>query len=376
MTPPTSGTPRTRKATAELAKAAASAAPVDHAAAPKRAIVFGAGGVLGFAWILGALSALEEVAGFDARDVDVAVGTSAGSVVAGLIGCGLSVDAICRHHQGVPAPGDPALDYDYEHATGGGLPPRPGWRPGSPRLLLDGVRHPRRMSPIVALSGLLPTGRGTLGPVHDLLAAVAEEAGFAEEWPTRPRPWIVTADYRSGRRVVFGRDDFVTRRGGAPHVIRRATLADAVTASCSIPAWYPPVHIDNVPYIDGGTASNASVDVLFGTSVEEVYVLAPMASIDADRGSTVLGRLERAVRRGITKGILDDVAALRAQGVRVCVVTPEAEDLAGMGLNLMNPQRRTEVLETARRTAAGQLRRHFAGRPPVRRDTAAGESSA
>ncbi|MDT4892954.1 MAG: hypothetical protein QOE97_1989 [Pseudonocardiales bacterium] len=376
MTSPKSGTARTRKASAELAKEAATATPPVPGQTPKRAIVLGAGGVLGFAWTLGALSALEDVTGFDAREVDVAVGTSAGSVAAGLLGCGLPVEAICRHHQGVPAPGDPALDYDYDHATGGGLPPRPGWRPGSPRLLLDSLRHPTRMSPIVALSGLLPTGKGTLGPVHDLLAAVADEAGFSDEWPARPRPWIVTADYRTGQRVVFGRDDFVARKGGVPRVVRRARLADAVTASCSIPAWYPPMYIGGVPYIDGGTASNASVDVLLGTSVEEVYVLAPMASVDADRGTTVLARLERAVRRGITKGILEDVAALRAQGVRVCVVTPEPEDLAAMGLNLMNPQRRTQVLETARRTAARQLRRQLAGRPPVSRPVTAGESSA
>jgi NTE family protein len=329
---------------------------------PRRAIVFGAGGVLGFAWILGALSALEDVAQFDARDVDVVVGTSAGSVVAGLLGCGLATDVIVRHHLGVPAPDDPVMAYDYTSATGGHLPPRPGWRPGSPRMIVDSIRGRRRVAPIVLLSGLLPAGRGTLAPVHDLVGAVAEEAGFAEEWPTRPRPWIVTADYRSGRRVVFGRDDFVGRPGGAPRVIRRARLADAVTASCSIPAWYAPTYIDGVPYIDGGTVSNASVDVLVGTAVEEVYVLAPMASIDADRGATFVSRLERAVRRGITRQLLREVARLRATGVRVRVVTPEADDLKLMGINLMNPVHRTDVLETARRTAAGQLRRQLAGR--------------
>jgi len=199
---------------------------------PRRAIVLGAGGVLGFAWLLGALSALEEVAEFDARDVDVVIGTSAGSVGAALLGCGLPVDAIVRHHQGIPAPDDPVIAYDYENATGGGLPPRPGWRPGSPRLLLDAMRSKGRIPPIVALSGLLPTGRGTLASVHELVDAVATEAGFGDAWPTQPRPWIVTADYRTGRRVVFGRDDFVVPPGSPARHIRKARLADAVTASC------------------------------------------------------------------------------------------------------------------------------------------------
>ena len=62
--------------------------------APRRAIVLGGGGVLGFAWMLGALSALESVAGFDVHDVETIVGTSAGSVAAGLLGCGMPLDAI------------------------------------------------------------------------------------------------------------------------------------------------------------------------------------------------------------------------------------------------------------------------------------------
>ncbi|PZS16470.1 MAG: patatin [Pseudonocardiales bacterium] len=353
--------------------------------APRRAIVLGGGGVLGFAWILGALSALEAVAGFDVRDVDIAVGTSAGSVAAGLLGCGVPLDAICRHHQGMPAPADPPIAYDYAGATGGALPPRPGLWPGSPRLLLGGLRHPLRLSPIVTLAGLLPTGRGTLAPVHDLMAGVASEAGFAERWPARPRPWVVAADYHVGRRIVFGRDNFASRaairsadgvhqRSAAdvvtvPRIIRRASLADAVTASCSIPAWYPPTVIDGVPYIDGGTLSNASVDVLQGTGVGEVYVLAPMASVETDRARTPIGRVERLVRRAITRGILADVAALRATGMRVYLVTPEPADLAVIGLNLMNPARRTEVFETAQGTAAGQLARQLsssAGRAAAR----------
>lgn len=320
----------------------------------RRALVFGGGGVLGFAWMLGALSAFEQVTGLDAGAAELAVGTSAGSVLSALLGCGLPLEAICRHHQGVPAPADPLIEYDYD-GTGGALPPRPGWRPGSYRLALAGVRHPRRMPPIVALSGLLPQGRGTLEPVRRLIAAVAESAGFEQQWPERPRPWIVAADYRTGQRAVFGRESVV-------RPARRSSLADAVTASCSIPAWYAPTVIDGVPYIDGGTISNASVDLLRGTGIDEVYVFAPMASVEIDRARTAVGRVERAVRRAITRGIMTDVARLRAGGARVCLITPEPDDLAAMGVNLMNPARRAEVLDTARVTAARQLRRQLTAR--------------
>lgn len=348
-------------------------------AEPRRAVVFGAGGVLGFAWILGALQALEQGAGFAARDCDVVVGTSAGSVAAALVGCGLETDVIVRHHQGIPVPTDPVIDYDYVGATGGVLPPRPGWRPASPRLLLDLARRRggHRISPMVALSGLLPAGRGTLAPVRNLVSTVAEEAGFAHTWPSRPRPWIVTADFHTGRRVVFGRDDFVQRPGEAPRHIRRARLADAVTASCSIPGWYPPTYIDGVPYIDGGTASNVSADVLVGTSVDEVYIIAPMASVNSSPGRTFIERAERTIRRGVTRGLLADVAKLRACGAKVYVLTPEGHDLELMGVNVMNPENRNQLLESARDTVAAQLRRQLAGRRAAsRRAGGAAESTA
>ena len=240
--------------------------------------------MLGFAWMLGALSALESVAGFDARDVDVAVGTSAGSVVAGLLGCRLPIDVIARHHQGVPLPEDPVIAYEYSSATGAALPPRPGWRPAAPRLAWDGIRHPGRVSPIVAISGLLPPGRASLQPVHELLAAVARDAGVADSWPDAP-----ATVGRRGRLPLRTAHRVRARRPGSgratadPASSARRPLADAVQASCSIPGWYPPTVIDGVPYVDGGAVSNASADVLLGTAVEEVYLFAPMGALEPDR---------------------------------------------------------------------------------------------
>lgn len=328
--------------------------------------MLGGGGVLGFAWTLGALSAVESVLDLDAREADVAVGTSAGSVAAGMLGCGLSVEAMCRHHQGVPLPEDPVIDYGYA-GTGGVLPPRPGLRPVAPGLLLTGLRHPRRVSPLVALSGLLPAGRGTLAPIHALLSAVAAEAGFATRWPQQPRPWVVAVDQSSGHRVVFGRDSFVPRRDGSPRIVRRAGLADAVTASCSIPGWYAATAIDGVRYIDGGVASNASLDVLRGTAVDEVFALIPMGGRGRARPRSVAERVETGVRRWIARTVARDAAALRAQGMRVHVLAPEGDDLDAMGVNLMDPATRTDVLVAARESVAARLRRDIELRRPAGR---------
>lgn len=318
---------------------------------PRRAFVFGGGGVLGYAWTIGALSAIEELLEVDALDSDVVVGTSAGSVLAALLSCGISTAELVRHHQGTPAPGDLKIDWDYDTITGGSLPPRPSLRPGSPRLLLSALRHPRRVGPWVGLSAALPTGRGSLEPIR---AAIAAAISITSQRPGRPAgagwpaPWIVATDYRSGARVVFGRD--------VP-----ADLPTAVVASCAIPAWYAPVMIGTSRYIDGGTVSNTSADLLVGQRFDEVYVLAPGASFqDVEPGRTRGERLERWIRAAVTRSVRAEVHRLRAGGGRVLTVTATTDDLALIGVNLMNPARRREVLDTARETAIAQLRAQLA----------------
>ena len=48
----------------------------DESAAPRRGLVLGGGGILGAAWMVGALKAVEEIHGFDPRTADYIVGTS------------------------------------------------------------------------------------------------------------------------------------------------------------------------------------------------------------------------------------------------------------------------------------------------------------
>jgi NTE family protein len=315
---------------------------------PRRAFVFGGGGVLGFAWMIGALTAVQHEVGIQPREDDLLVGTSAGAVMAALLSCNVPIDTIRRHQLGMPLPNDPPIAWDYGAERGGALPPMPGWRPGSPRLLWGGIRRPSAVSPVVALSGLLPRGRGSLSPIYGMIDALLDESMPSASWPQR-RTWIVVTDYSSGGRVVFGRE-------GAPD----ARLADAVCASCSIPAWYPPVEIGGRTYIDGGTVSNTSVDLLSADDFDEVVVLAPMAAIEPDSPRSPVAMIERRVRRSITRSITIDIDQLREAGVSVLLLTPGSEDLAVMGANLMNPARRLEVLHTALRTAAADLRRQRA----------------
>jgi NTE family protein len=311
---------------------------------PRRGIVLGAGGVLGAAWTLGALSALATVEGFDARDADVIVGTSAGSVLGALLGAGVSVQSLLDHQLGHRVTDGPLAGYsfDYDRATGGALPGRPRPGIGSSRLLVRAVRQPRRVTPLAVMASVLPEGRGSLWSVPHLVDAVTPGG----EWSPHPRLWVVAMDYDTGDRVAFGRE-------GAP----RAGLAEAVQASCSIPAWYAPVTIDGRRYVDGGTCSATSVDLLAGEELDEVYVLAPMASFDYDHPRGLAARAERAFRRTVTRRMLGEAAKVRWAGGAVTMLGPGREDLEAIGTNLMDPSRRRVVLETSVRTTAEALRR-------------------
>lgn len=312
---------------------------------PRLGIVLGAGGTLGAAWMVARLAALEQEHGFDARDVELLMGSSAGSVIASLLASGVSVGELLDHQRGVAAPENPlaAVGFDYDTTVGGALPDRPPLRIGSPRLLGQVARHPRTLGALTALAAVLPPGRGSLAGLH---AAVARAAGDAE-WPGSLR--VVALDYSTGTRVVFGAP-------GAP----RPAVADAVVASCSIPGWFAPTGIGGRSYIDAGFRFVTSADVAAGHGLDEVFVLAPLASfldevprLDGERRPR-FARIERRWRRYLARRLRAEVAALDPEGLRTVVITPSAGERAAMGVNLMDSRRRQAVLQAALGDGAGQ----------------------
>ena len=78
---------------------------------------------------------------------------------------------------------------------------------------------------------------------------------------------IAAVDRASGKRVMFGAPD-------AP----RATVAEAVLASCAVPWLFAPVEIGEREYVDGGVWSPTNLDAV--PAGRGSRVLAP----DPDRG--------------------------------------------------------------------------------------------
>jgi NTE family protein len=327
---------------------------------PRVGLVLGAGGVLGAAWMTGALPAVQERLPCPLTAVDLIVGTSAGSVLAAALRCGTSIDEMIAHQRGEAV--GVLADAGVGDVADGPWPPPPALRVGSPRLLMTSLLMPHRVHPGVGASAWVLRGRGSHRALREMVHALHAHAyghavpdGSSASWVGGGRTWIVAVDYDRGRRVFFGRP-------GAP----RAALPDAVVASCSIPGWYEPAVIGGRRYVDGGVRSPTSLGALARAGVDEIVVLAPMASTAPGRlPRNPLERLERRLRALITMALLREVRALRSAGIRVTLLTPGPEDLAVMGVNLMDPRRRRMVLETSLTTSADALARAPQHRPRV-----------
>jgi NTE family protein len=310
-------------------------------------LVLGAGGVLGGAWLTGGLNALARETSWDPSSAEYVVGTSAGSVIGALLAAGIPPWFMIAHSAGesfagLDGPdGRPAAEADR---AGGadfrlhrGLP----WLgPGSLRLGLASMRNPLRHTPLQLLAGWLPAGLVSTDSIKEVV-----RRAVPGRWVEHPSYWAVACDYTSGRRVPFGRID-------AP----QASIADAVAASCAIPGFFRPVRIGGRRYVDGGIYSASNVDLLAGRGLDLVICLNPLSSLEPDADVGPSGLLGRAARRANGRRLGFEAKRVRAYGTEVALIQPLAEDHVAMGRNLMSAARRQQVIETAERTVAAQLR--------------------
>ena len=295
-------------------------------ATPPDCLVLAAGGILGEAWMSGLLAGVEDAQGVDFRACEWFVGTSAGSIVAAGLAAGQSprrprgaarVDGPAPVHEAAAPPaarGGPLRGAGRVAARAGFL----ASAPFASIALAAGTPAGARLRGI-ALSRLPDRGR-TL----DDLREQVRRAGARFDGRLR----VCAVDRDSGRRVVFGAP-------GAP----RATVAEAVAASCSIPWVFRPVEIGGRSYVDGGAWSLTNLDVAPVGRDAEVLCLNPSASAGLALSSP-MGLLRTAAGLGAELEAL----ALRARGVRVRMVGPDADVARLMGANLMDPRPAAKVL--------------------------------
>jgi NTE family protein len=298
---------------------------------PSVGVVLGAGGIVGAAYHAGVLTALAE-AGFDARDAELIVGTSAGSAVGATLRAGFPPLDLAARDLGESVSAEAASIVGF---TGGpptlDLRPRPFSRPplpSSPRLLLRSARHPTK-----ALAGLLPTGTIAADVIGERIALLYGD----RSWPEQPL-WICAVDLKHGDRVVFGRD--------APD----AAVGVAVQASSSIPGFFRPVEHDGRRYVDGGVHSPTNADLVARSNLDIVVIVSPMSATRLAHGALLPNARPMHARR-----LANEVERIRRSGAEVLTFQPTPDVVTAMGRNSMDPARRAGTTDAALSSARERL---------------------
>ena len=264
-------------------------------------LVLGGGGVLGEAWLRALLAGLESGTGWNLRDCEGFVGTSAGSIVAAVLAAGRRPEAAA----GIAASWERAT----ERAADDGAPvasiTAAALEPGGALLR----------------AAILNRGRRPTRSIPQLEQHLAE---LDSAFDGRLR--VAAVDLRTGRRVIFGAP-------GAP----AADVPEAVLASCSVPWVFRPVEIGGRLYVDGGAWSAANLDAAPVSAGTEVLCLNPTASPRLNRDP--LG----AVRAFAGATAAAEALLLRRRGARVKVVAPDAATVRAIGPTLFDPRRRGAV---------------------------------
>jgi NTE family protein len=267
-------------------------------------VVFSAGGAKGDPFHSGVIAAVAEHTGFDSRDAELIVGTSAGSFTATALRAGLSpIDAEARHlGRELSAEGNAIVDRIVTPYSEPKI--ERSLLPSAPRMTLNSILPPWKVDPARFAYGLLPEGTRSGASI----AARIDEL-LPDGWPKRPT-WIVAVRTNDGRRVVFGRDDIT------------GTVGQATQASAAIPAVYTPVHIGDRSYVDGALHSSTNADLVATLGFDLVIV----SSVKTATPDTRSWRSDPE-RAWFSNKLDNELAEIRSTGTPAIVIEPDNTQL-------------------------------------------------
>jgi len=294
-------------------------------------IVLSAGGMLGDPWHSGALSSVVDTTGFDAREAALIVGTSAGSVTAVGLRAGTSPHDRVSFHRGEPLSDEGKSVFSRVHTPWSEVEESRSFLPSSPRMAARAIWPPWNADPARLAVGLLPSGRRTADSLSKRISEI-----HPGRWTDQPT-WVVAVRTDDGNRVVFGRDDI------------KATLGDAVQASCAVPGAYRPKKIGRHHYVDGGLHSSTNADLVASLGFDLVIISSVMTATESARNL-----ITDPQRVWFSRKLDSEVEAIRRSGTPVLVIEPGADELPQLSKSVPEPRANAAGLgaEAAERSLA------------------------
>ncbi len=311
-------------------------------------LALAAGGVTGVSWQVGALESVRRITGFEPHDAELVVGTSAGAVV-GALASTLGIPLTYSHITGEAVPGIDASDARFRLARAmdrhlfGSFPiarrvPRPAVSSfaGLRRLAAGGVKSPIGM----AVASLLWEG-----PLSSHNVGHALRLALPDGWPT-DRLRVTSFDLVTASPQVF--------HAGSGHGIG---LADALVAATAVPIIFSPVRVGDRRLTDGAVHSITYLEQFLGQGLDLVLCLHPL--LGQGRGHTLGERasamIARPFRRRLELQFERERRALEADGTRVVLITPDAEEHASIPANFLDTRSCRDIMRRAARVTGARL---------------------
>jgi NTE family protein len=235
-------------------------------------MVLGAGGATGLAFHAGVLLGLGVDHHISLAEARYLVGTSAGSIAVALVAAGLDSADFAAIVADAPQQYSAAAQRVQASFSSELLPDAPlPWkvlRCQGPADIAALARTALSRNYRAAFLRFFRNGEFDFREHVSFLNAV--------EWPTTVELSICATESRNGERAVMQRGSNVP-------------LADAVAASCAVPAVMKAIQIGGGSYVDGGLVSPTSADLLAGEAGPKLVVIS--SPMSGTHSRSVVGRV-------------------------------------------------------------------------------------
>ena len=306
----------------------------------KIALALSGGGITGWLWEIGALTALDDFLeeGFSVRDFDIYIGVSAGATAASLIANHVSPEELFFANLGLKK-----SSYYFERKDIFGL----AWG----EIFRSLGRLAKSIFPIIKyyiktnediyfidLLDLLqesqPTGFYTLEPFEKYLTRLIRENGLSDSFTALKKElYIPATDLDTGRYMVFGDKDN-----------KDVLIPRAIIASSAAPIFFCPVTVKGRDYIDGGVGRIPLFDIAIDKGAGLTIVINPVVHLINDREKVCIPLIDGKCARIKEKGfatIADQAMKINTESrfylamkryeyqypdVSFCLITPKSTE--------------------------------------------------